>query len=251
MNLERHEQIIEILEQQNAVRVKELAQRLKCTEMTIRRNLDQLQEKGLIRREHGYAYLLKPARSTDYYVEINENADEKRAIAREALQMISPGMSICLDSGTTIQQMVEMIPNDFPLSVITPSIIAALTLSSRQDIHVMMPGGFLHHSNRSLLIDDISQLQRYHADIAFISCRSFQLPGGTFEHSQTLTNTKRALASIAAKKVLLLDYSKWNVNSIFNCIPMEQIDAIITDAKAPEDSVQKIREMDKTIIIAE
>ena len=251
MNLSRHARIIEIMEKQTPISVRELAEKAGCTEMTIRRNLDQLQEKGLVRREHGYAYLQRSARNTDYFAEMQENAEEKKAIARIALELVRPDMSICLDSGTTIQQLVELIPENFPLSVITPSLAAAMALSSKKEVNVLMPGGFLHHSNRSLLIDQPDALLRYHADIAFISCRSFQLPGGTFEHTQTLTNTKRALASIAKERILLLDHTKWDITSIFNCIPLEQIDMIITDDKTPEAAVQKAEELGKTVRIAD
>ena len=250
MNLARHEQIINIMEKQNTISIKELAQQLGCTEMTVRRNLDQLQEKQMVKREHGYAYLLKPARLTDYYSEIHENAPEKEAIAAEAIKLISPEISICLDSGTTIQKLVEILPDEFSLSVITPSLTAALNLSKKKNIQVYMPGGFLHHSNRSLIIDNSDDLRRYQADIAFLSCRSFQLPGGTFEHSQTLTNTKRTLASIAQRRILLMDYTKWNQRSIFNCIPLNKINVIITDSKAPADAVAATRATGVEVIVA-
>lgn len=250
MNLTRHAKIIEIMESQNTISIRELAEKLSCTEMTVRRNLDQLEEQNLVRRERGYAYLLKNARRTDYYEEINENAAEKKEIAGEALKFLRPNMSICLDSGTTIQQLVNLLPDHMPLSVITPSLTAAMKLSGLEMVSVMMPGGFLHHSNLSLLIDDPEAIGKYHADIAFISCRSFQIPGGSFEHSQTLTNTKRALASIADKKILLMDHTKWNVRSIFNCIPLRQLDVIITDSKTPDEYIQKVRDAGKEIIIA-
>lgn len=251
MNLNRHAQIIEIMEQKNTISIHELAERLGCTEMTVRRNLDQMQEQNLVKREHGYAYLLKDARQTDYFEEIHENEDDKKKIASLALTYIRPNMSICLDSGTTVQQLVNLIPENMPLSVITPSLAAAMRLSSREMVQVMMPGGFLHHSNRSLLIDDPAALGKYRADLAFISCRSFQLPGGTFEHTQALTNTKRALASIAQKKILLMDHSKWNVSSIFNCIPLEQLDVIITDSKTPAEYIQRVKDLGKEILVAE
>ena len=112
-----------------------------------------------------------------------------------------------------------------------------------------MPGGFLHHRNRSLLVDHADELQRYKSDIAFLACQSFQIPGGTFEYSQTLTNTKRALASVANRRVLLLDFTKWDIRSIFNCIEMEHIDVIITDKKAPEDKVSQARNAGKEVLI--
>ena len=250
MNLERHAKIIEIMENKNAVSVKELAAKLGCTEMTVRRNLDELQKQGFVKREHGYAHLLRAAASTDYYKEIQENSAEKHAIAAAALGWIHPGASICLDSGTTIQSLVDQIPDTMPLSVITPSLTAAMSLSNKQQVQVLLPGGLLHHSNRSLLIDE-QALRQYHADIAFLSCRSFQLPGGTFEHSHSLITTKRALASIAATRILLLDHTKWNVSSICNCIPLDQIDILITDSKAPEEDLQKASELGKQIWIVD
>lgn len=251
MNLTRHAKIIEIMEKKNVISIKELAEKLNCTEMTVRRNLDELQKKNFVRREHGYAYLLAPAKSTDYYEEIQENAMEKKAIAAAALSYLKPGCSVCLDSGTTIQQLVEMIPEDLPLSVITPSLTAALSLSSKKEVQVLLPGGFLHHSNRTLLLDDVHALQKYQVDLAFLSCRSFQVPGGAFEHSQTMTTTKRALASIASRRILLLDYSKWNVSSICNSITLDHLDLIITDNKAPEKSVREAAELGKEILIVD
>lgn len=250
MNLERHAKIIEIMENKTAVSVKELAARLGCTEMTVRRNLDELQAQGFVKREHGYAHLLRAAASTDYYEEIRENSAEKAAIAAAALGWIHPGASVCLDSGTTVQSLVEQLPDNMPLSVITPSLTAAMSLSGKKQIQVLLPGGLLHHSNRSLLIDE-QALRQYHADIAFLSCRSFQLPGGTFEHSHSLITTKRALASIAETRILLLDHTKWNVSSICNCIPLDQIDILITDSKAPEEDLQKASELGKQIWIVD
>lgn len=251
MNLARHSKIIEIMQNQNVISIKELAAKLGCTEMTVRRNLDELQKQNFVRREHGYAHLLTSAQSTDYYQEIRENAAEKKAIAKAAINYIQPFSSVCLDSGTTVQAMIELIPDDFPMSVITPSLTAAMALSSKKNIQVLVPGGFLHHTNRSLLFQNEQALSQYHTDVAFLSCRSFQIPGGSFEHSQTLTSTKRALASISTKRILLLDYSKWNVSSICNSIPLEDLDVIITDSKAPAESIKEVAERGIELIVTD
>lgn len=249
MKKDRHSRIIEIMETQNIITIKELASKLGCTEMTVRRNLDELQEMNFVKRERGYATLLKSAQPTDYYIQIEENVKEKKAIASVALKFIHPQESICLDSGTTIQQLTNLLPGDMPLSVITPSLTAAMTLSDYSSMQVLIPAGFLHHRNRSILIADPESMKQYRADIAFISCRSFRIPGGAFEHSQTLTATKKALASIADKRILLLDYSKWDMNSLCNSISLDQLDIIITDNKAPEESVQKTADLGKELLI--
>ena len=233
MKKERHARIIEIMQKENIITIKALAQKLNCTEMTVRRNLDELQNMNFVKRERGYAVLLQPAKDTDYYIESGEHEHEKKAIASVALQYIQPSQNICMDSGTTTQQLISILPKTMPLSIITPSLTASMTLSDYPNIQVLIPGGMMHHSNRSILISDPEWLSQYQADIAFLSCRAFRVPGGAFEHSQALTSTKRALASIAQKKILLMDYSKWNVRSLCNSLKLSDLDIIITDNKAP------------------
>ena len=249
MGKNRHLKIIDIMQEKNVISIKELAKMLDCTEMTVRRNLDELQAMDFVKREHGYVTLLKNAQATDYYEQIGENTAEKRAIASVALQYIKPFQNICLDSGTTIQQLVNLLPEDLVLSVITSSLTAAMKLSQNSKIQVLIPSGFLHHSNRSVLFNEPDRLDQYKADIAFISCRSLRIPGGTFEHSQVMTMTKRALAEIAAEKILLLDYSKWGVNSLCSTIDLNSLDIIITDDKAPLEYVEKAASYGKEILV--
>ena len=115
MNLKKQAKIIEIMQRKNPISVKDLSIELECTEMTVRRNLDQMQEKGLLKREHGYAYLLDATKVTDYYAEENEHVKEKEVIASLAVRFIKTGMGICLDSGTTIQKLVDIIPDHYEL----------------------------------------------------------------------------------------------------------------------------------------
>ena len=251
MRKKKHSQIIELLENKNVMSIRELAQALDCTEMTIRRNLDELQEMNFVKRERGYAALLGAAKPTEYVEQSGEHAAEKRAIARAALQYIKEGQVICLDSGTTTQQLALALPKDLRLSRITPSLEAAVALADHPDIQVMLPGGQMHHRNRSILTADPDEMRRFSADIAFISCRAFRIPGGAFEHSQTMTATKKALASIAAKRILLLDHSKWGVSSLCSSVKLEDLDVIITDAAAPADAVEEARRSGIEVVLAQ
>jgi len=239
MKKKKHSQIIELLEDKNVMSIHDLALALDCTEMTIRRNLDELQEMNFVKRERGYATLLTAAKPTEYLEQSGEHAAEKRAIAQAALTYIKEGNVICLDSGTTTQQLALALPKNMRLSLITPSLEAAVALADHPDIQVMLPGGQMHHRNRSILIEDPDEMHRFSADIAFISCRAFRIPGGAFEHSQTLTATKKALAAIAAKRILLLDHSKWGVSSLCSSIRLEDLDVIITDTEAPSEAVRE------------
>ena len=241
MKKKKHSQIIELLENKNVMSIRELAEQLNCTEMTVRRNLDELQEMHFVKRERGFATLLGLAKPTEYLEQSAEHAPEKKAIARAAFSYIKEGDVICLDSGTTTQQLVLAFPKDYSLSLITTSLEAAVALAEHKNIQVMLPGGQMHHRNRSILIENPEEMKRFSSDVAFLSCRSLRIPGGAYEHSQALTATKKALAAIAAKRILLLDHSKWGVSSLCSSIRLEDIDVIITDTAAPSDSVEEAR----------
>ena len=249
MRKKKHSQIIELLENKNVMSIHELAAALDCTEMTVRRNLDELQEMDFVKRERGFAILQSLAKPTEYLEQSGEHAPEKKAIALAALQYIKEGDVVCLDSGTTTQQLVLALPGELSVSLITPSLEAAIALADHPNVQVMLPGGQMHRRNRSILIERPEDMKRFSADVAFLSCRAFRIPGGAFEHSQTLTATKKALAAIAAKRILLLDHSKWGVSSLCSSVSLEEIDLIITDQAAPEDAVEKAREQGIEVIL--
>ena len=251
MNKYTNARIIELMEDKQIMSVKDLSSALDVTEVTIRRNLNELQELGYIKRERGFAILQDSGKKTDYFIESSEHSIEKKAIAQAALQFISPSLSLCIDSGTTTQALLELIPEDLSLSIITTSIIGALSLSNKKNAQVLLPQGFMHHSNRSILLTDRTSLDNYRADIAFMSCRSFCPPLGAFELTPTLASTKEALSNIASKIILLADYSKWGINLLCNTIPMSKIDTIITDDKAPTDMIQECRNAGKQVIVAQ
>ena len=250
MKKKKHSQIIELLENKNVMSIRELAEQLNCTEMTVRRNLDELQEMNFVKRERGFATLLSLAKPTEYLEQSAEHAAEKKAIAQAAMRYIKEGDVICLDSGTTTQQLVLAFPKDLSLSLITTSLEAAVALAEHKNVQVMLPGGQMHHRNRSILIENPEEMKRFCSDVAFLSCRSLRIPGGAFEHSQALTATKKALASIAAKRILLLDHSKWGVSSLCSSIRLEDIDVIITDTAAPSDSVEEARARGIEVVLA-
>ena len=244
--------IIEIMENQTVISISELASRLSRSEMTVRRNLDILQDHGFIIRKRGYAVLQKKGQATNFHHEQVERTEEKSAIAKAALHFIRPGSSVCFDSGTTTQKLVESFPDkNIQLSVITPSLTIAETLSTYPEVQVYMPEGCLHHSNLTLLFSSEEVLRNLRADIAFMACRSFKPSLGTFENTPTMRLTKHALSKIADQTVLLLDYSKWNNSALCSTIALHDIDVIITDNKAPQEEVLKCADTGKKVIVVD
>lgn len=251
MKKERHAKIIEILENQMICTSKELSLLLNCSEMTIRRDLSELEQLNLIRRKHGCAFLLKSSRPSYFHEQIDEHQYEKEAIAKAALRFVRPYSVICIDSGTTAHTFARFLPDNIPLSVITPNLMTAIELSNRENIQVCLTGGMMYHRTRSIMIDSPEALTRHAADIAFISARAFRIPGGAFEHTYPLVETKKTLVSIAKKTVLLIDHTKCEHTSLCNSIPLQQIDVIITDNKTPAEIIKKAAGLKKEVIVVD
>lgn len=242
--------IVELLEENGILSVKELSQKLLCSDMTVRRYLDILETKGLVKRSHGCAFLNTRAKPTKFSEQMNINSREKFLIAIEAVRMVKNEQVICFDSGTTIQRMVDLLDNRLKFTAITPSLPFAESIAKIKGVKVLLPEGVYNHNNRTLELTQNATNQNIKADMSFISCRSFRVPVGTYEHTDTLVPTKRWLAKQSKTTVLLVDSSKWQIDSLRRCLALSEIDIIITDEGAPKDSVNKLQKLGKKIIIA-
>lgn len=251
MKKERHAKIIEMLENQMVCTPGELSEALNCSEMTIRRDLNELESMNLVRRKHGCAFLVKAAKPNYFHEQMDEHQYEKEAIAKAALRFIHPYSVICIDSGTTAHTICRFLPDNIPLSVITSNLMTAIELANKENIQTYVVGGMLYHRTRSIMTDSKEILAQHPADVAFISARAFRIPGGAFEHTYPLVETKRALVSIAKKVVLLIDHTKCEHVSLCNSIPLNQIDTIITDNKTSIDIIQKAVGLKKEVIVVD
>ena len=251
MKKDRHAKIIELLENQMVCTPVELAEVLNCSEMTIRRDLTELENMNLIRRKHGCAFLRKSTKPSYFHEQMDEHQYEKEAIAKAAVRFIHPYNVICIDSGTTAHMLCRFLPDHMPLSVITSNLMTAVELANKENIQTYVIGGMLYHRARAIMTDSSDTLEQHTADVAFLSARAFRIPGGAFEHTYPLVETKKTLASIAKKVVLLIDYSKCEHASLCNSIPLNQIDTIITDNKTSQEIIKKAVGLKKEVIIVD
>ncbi len=248
MKKARHAQIIELLENRMVCTPKELSEELDCSEMTIRRDLNELGRDDPPEK-HGCAFLVKTEKPNYFLEQIDEHLYEKEAIAKAALHFVHPYSVICIDSGTTAHTLSRFLPDNIPLSVITSNLMTAVELSSKENIQTYVVGGLLFHRTKSIMTDSADSLTQHPADVAFISARAFRIPGGAFEHTYPLVETKKALVSIAKKTVLLIDHTKCEHTSLCNSIPLNQIDVIITDDQTSPEIIKKAAGLGKEVLV--
>ncbi len=235
---ERRELIIQALREQDVVTVSELSRRLGVTEVTTRKDLQQLEEQGYLTRVRGGAVMsgrgqleLRFAARQQLYLE------EKRRITARAARYIQPGSTIFLDGSSTIFQMTRLLRDQQNLTVVTNGLYAALELSFAPEVTTIVVGGILRRRTSSL-VDVLSPnlLRRLHVDIAFLSCRGFTLEHGMMESDLREAQLKRAMGLAARQVIGLVDHSKFDQPFTASSMLPEEIDRLISDTDLPESA---------------
>jgi len=253
---ERRKRIIDYLTQHNRATVKELAEILKVSTVTLRADLNYLESVGLLQRTHGGATLVEPKPEyppmTSFSVREKTNQAEKRAIGKAAADMVNTGQCIILDASSTCLEMARnLVTQQKRLTILTNGIMTAMELRENPQFTVILIGGILRMGSVGLegsLGTHI--LGEINVDAMFTSARGFVYHDGLTDFNVYEVELKKAMAASAQKIVALLDHSKLGRSSIASFAAPEDIDIIITDSGAAEEDLRKLRQMGIEVVIA-
>lgn len=240
---ERRGRIIDVLREQDEVSVTELSHKLGVSEVTTRKDLQQLEETGYLTRVRGGAVVSGRGQLELRFAARQQiSLDEKRRVAAHAVELIRPGATIFLDGSTTAYQMTRLLRDMQNLTVVTTGLYAALELSFAPDVTTIVVGGILRRRTSSL-VDTLSPklLRRIHVDIAFLSCRGFTVVQGMMESDLREAQMKRAMAETAGQKVALIDHSKFGQTYVATSLLPEEIDLLIADSALSEEQRNALR----------
>ncbi|WP_202077826.1 DeoR/GlpR family DNA-binding transcription regulator [Caldalkalibacillus salinus] len=241
---ERYEKIVQLVDEKGSIRVSELSEIFGVTEETVRRDLDNLEKEGRLRRSHGGAVSVKDKQSEIPYFEREiKNVDEKQKIAQEAVHHIQENDRIILDASSTAWYMAKALP-DIPLTVLTNSIKVAMELSHKAKIEVISTGGSLSKKSLSY-IGPLAErsLDLYHVDKTFVSCQGVHIERGISESNELQARLKQKMIELADQVILLADYSKFGVQSFTQVTDWTHIDTLITDARTKQEDLQALEEL--------
>ncbi len=228
---ERQSEIIQLLKARESMSVDELASVFSVTPMTIRRDLIQLDEQGLIKRSRGGAYI-PSQEDTPFEIRTRQNISEKTQLADLARTYIHSGETIILDSGSTMAalagKLMEHADEYASLSVITNSLpTASMMNASRFDIG--MPGGALDHKTSSLIGPTTdSYFESIVADKFFLAASGMFIPVGLTIYSPLHISLKKKMMASAAEVIAVIDSSKFNVHSTHIFCEFPEITHLIT-----------------------
>jgi len=247
---ERHQNIIELVNERKSIRVTELSHIFSITEETIRRDLEKLESQNKLIRSHGGAVSISTSSVSEVsYLEREiMNVKEKKQIASEAVNRVIEGDKIILDASTTAWYMAKELP-DIDITVLTNSIKVATELSVKKEITVISTGGILRSeslSNVGPLAE--SSLESYHVNKAFISCKGLHLEHGMSEASEQQGRIKELMVNNADTVYIMVDHSKFGTQAFTRFSSLDSIDYIITDSQVDPQIVQQLTDMSVQIV---
>ena len=256
---DRWKRIIDELSSERVTSVDELTERMGVSPATIRRDLNELHELGHLLRVRGgamraegklYTARAGEERRSDglqsqpaFSDSVITNAAAKRAIAREALNFVTPGLSMIIDGGTTTWMMASMMADD-AYHVLTTSVPILQCLLDRSRVKVTLPGGELFREQRIILNPyEDGILQHFAAARMFIGCQALTR-NGLMQTDTLLVQSERRLMERANQVIVLADSSKFDAPASLSVCPLSQIDVVITDDKVSAEALQWLRAHD-------
>lgn len=249
---QRREKILDLIREDGHAKVLQLSNIFKVTEVTIRQDLEKLEKDGFIEREHGGAFLKNIGLNVKNIVLQNqEHMTEKAAIAHKALELISDGDTIILDSGSTTTEIAKLITGFKNLTVITNSLNIALTLGVDTEINLVVTGGEFKAPTLSLTGQKAADFfEGIHVDKLFLATAGITLKSGLTYPSISDLVVKRAMIESANEVYLVADSSKIGKSSFASLGALSLIDFLITDSKIAKENIEMFKSNDIQMIIA-
>ena len=227
---ERKQAILQLLQEKESIHVDELSQRFKVSRVTIRGDLDNLQQKGLLVRTHGGAMLPEKRDFIRIISDtIHESAKEKESIAKLAASLVNPGQAIIIDSGSTTMHMAKYLA-DKEITVATNSLLVMQQLMNEEHINLVMIGGSLRRYSMSA-IGGLARscLSQIHADWLFLGGSGFSVEKGISCSNLVEADTKQAMIQSSEHVCLVADSSKIGKVSFANVTDWSHIEVLVTD----------------------
>lgn len=233
---DRRQAIMDLLVEARAVDLDELADRFAVSKMTVHRDLDDLEQAGLLRKVRGGAMIEAGTRfESDFRVRELQDSTAKSHMARAALELVEPGMIVMINDGSMASLLGARLADRAPLTVITnnAAVIDHLKDAARVAL-IGLGGAFSAKFNGFFGVVTEQALARLRADIAFISTPA--LAGlHAFHSDEPVVRAKRAMMAAADSSVLLVNHRRFGFSALHVLAELTEFDAIITDALPPPE----------------
>ena len=235
---ERQSKLIKLVNLYQKIEVSRLAELLDVSQVTIRKDLDHLEEEGLLSREHGYA-LIKNA--NDINTRLTINYDKKLEIATKAAEMVSNGETVMLESGSTCALLAEQLAKlKKDVTIITNSAYIAIRGGEYQKEYQGMVGPLVRKCAKEFYVDKF-----------FVGTDGF-IPDAGFTCDDLMrVETMKYMEDSANRMIILADSSKFSQKGVVIQTTFSEIDTVCTDAEIPEDALENLKRHNINVEIVE
>ena len=243
LNEERRRAILDTLRRDGRVLVLDLARRFQTSQVTIRKDLDELHAEGLIHRTHGGALPARDRALEDPTLREKQklHRKEKLRIAEAAARMVEEGQVVILDSGTTTTEIARALRNFHNLTIVTNALNIAADLSGSA-VELILTGGTLRKNSFSL-VGPIAEetLHRLNADVLFLGVDGFDVQYGLTTPNLLEAKVNRVMVEVSKRTVAVCDSSKFGRRSLSLIVPPSALHQIITDENVARGDVRALK----------
>ena len=238
----RKREIVELVSERGECSVAELAEEMDCSKATIRRDLNDLEERQLIERSHGGAVPATTVGEEQTYGQKEvQNLDGKMAIAERAVEEITDNQVVFFDSGSTTMQVAKNVPKDRSFLAVTNSPVLAMELGNRTD-EVKLTGGSLRHETRALTGPSAERfMERTNFDLLFLGTNAIEPSEGLMTPNEDEARLKSLMIENSGRVVLVSDGSKLGKQSFVKFADPEDLDAFITDTTLSDEQREPLK----------
>ncbi len=250
---DRQKGILERLDREGRVVVSALAHAYGVSDVTIRKDLRDLERLSLLRRVHGGAELAHRSKwNPSIGARLDQHQEAKARIARAALQFVHDGDTLLLDAGTTTLALARRLRGHVgSLTVVTNSLPIVAELSGHAEVEVVSLGGSVRgHSLAMIGPLTVAGLARVHADVAFLGATGASPVRGLCTPNLIEAETKAAMVRAADRRVALVDHSKIGGASLAPFCAWAELDAMVSDRPLPRDMARSLQDQGVRILVA-
>lgn len=243
----RNNEVLLFLKEKGNASIAEVAARFSVSEMTVRRVIQRLADSGLLIRTPGGAMLAPSGSMERSFLERSvANANAKDAIGREAANLVQPGETIVLDSGTTTRYIARHLAAKRGVTVVTTSLAVVEELAGSPSVEVRLTGGLYRRSSHDLsgnaVVDSLAGM---HADKTFFGAAALSFQKGVMNFDAEMP---RAFLGAGRERILVIDSSKVGTEAVYRLCAVEKCDMVITDKDIRASDLTKLRKLTSVLI---
>ena len=236
----RYSLILNILSKKKKASITELSKELRVSEVTVRKDLSQLEDKGFLRREHGFATVVD---SDDIMNRLSFNYEIKRKIAQKAVESIQDGETVMIESGSTCALLAEeIVSKRKDITIITNSVFIATFVRQKSGAHLILLGGE-YQNEAQVMVGPLIKIcaANFNVDKFFVGTDGFN-EVGAMSGDLMRAEAVREMAKSSQHLIVLTESKKFTQTGVVTLLPFEKISAIYTDGQIEVSNIQKLKE---------